>query len=120
MDRFGQRNQVWQAISVALLTVVVACTPAAPATKAPEKVDAPPSQPAPKAAATVVPTTAPAAKTAPTAAPAEKAPAAPAVNRVVMGVVPPFVEGNELRHIDQTDVWQLRPMYEYLIGMDPE
>jgi peptide/nickel transport system substrate-binding protein len=120
MGRFGHSIPAGPAILVTLLLLVVACTPPAPAPKAPEKAAAPPTQAAPKAAATTAPTPAPAAKPAATAAPAEKAPASPAVNRVVMGVVPPFVEGNELRHIDQTDVWQLRPMYEYLIGMDPE
>jgi peptide/nickel transport system substrate-binding protein len=102
-----------RALPAIALVIAVACSPAAPATNSPEKAEPTPTQ----AVAKAVPTTAPAA---PTAAPAPKAPAVSTVNRVVMGVVPPFVEGNELRHIDQTDVWQLRPMYEYLIGMDAE
>jgi ABC-type transport system substrate-binding protein len=44
----------------------------------------------------------------------------PKVNRVVMSVIPPAEETNELRNLNQPQVWQLRPMYEYLIGMDAE
>lgn len=43
-----------------------------------------------------------------------------AVPRLVMAVVPPATESNEPRQLSQPDVWQLRPMYEYLIGVDPE
>ncbi len=57
------------------------------------------------------------------AGPAEPAPAGPAgpnVNRLVMAVVPPLGESNETRHLGSPRIWPLRPMYEYLIGMDPE
>ncbi len=45
-------------------------------------------------------------------------PVQPKVNRVVMAVVPPAMETNESRLVGQPDAWQLRPMYEYLIGVD--
>jgi len=37
-----------------------------------------------------------------------------------MSVIPPSEESNELRHLNQPQNWQLRPMYEHLIGMDAE
>ncbi len=46
-------------------------------------------------------------------------PAAPRVNRLVMGLPAPAVEANELRNIDGRTTWQLRPMYEDLIGVEP-
>ncbi len=46
------------------------------------------------------------------------APARPAVNRVVLAVAPPGFESNEMRHIGQSDTWQLRPVYEKLLGYD--
>src|SRR6266508_2990754 len=46
--------------------------------------------------------------------------AAPKVNRVVMSVIPPAEESNELRQLNQPQNWQLRPMYEHLMGMDAE
>ena len=64
------------------------------------------------------------ASAAPTAEPAKttEAPAAvmePVENRVVTAFEPPSTEGNETRHIGQTTVWQLKPMYEYLLDSDP-
>ena len=56
--------------------------------------------------------------TAPAGDPA--APAQPKVQRVVLAVPPPGVESNEMRHIGQSDTWQLRPVYEKLIGYDAE
>ena len=44
----------------------------------------------------------------------------PKVNRVVMSVIPPAEESNELRQLNQPQNWQLRPMYEHLIGMDAQ
>ncbi len=44
----------------------------------------------------------------------------PVVKRVVTAFEAPTTEGNETRHIGQTTVWQMKPMYEYLIDMDPE
>lgn len=46
-------------------------------------------------------------------------PVQPKVNRVVFSVVPPASEANELRLLVQTELWVMRPMYEYLIGVDP-
>ena len=88
------------------LTLAVACsssatTPAKPAEKA---------EPAAKAPATSAP-----------AVPAKDgaAPAAPSVNRVVIALpAPSGLESNEIRHLGQTIAWQLRPMYEYLVGVD--
>ena len=69
-------------------------------------------------------TTSTTAAAAPTAAPAmtTEAPAAmmePVEDRVVTAFEPPSTEGNETRHIGQTTVWQLKPMYEYLLDSDP-
>jgi len=44
----------------------------------------------------------------------------PKVRRLVMAVVAPGTESNAPRLISQTEAWQLRPMYEHLIGIDPE
>ena len=53
------------------------------------------------------------------AAPAQgAAPAAPKVNRVVMAVPAPSTESNQPRNIGQTTMWQIAPMYEYLIHLD--
>lgn len=46
------------------------------------------------------------------------APVKPKVDRVVMSVAPPQREANEPRMYGQPDAWQLRPMYEFLIGLD--
>ena len=46
-------------------------------------------------------------------------PVQPKANRVVLSVVPPASEANELRLLVQTELWVMRPMYEYLIGVDP-
>jgi ABC-type transport system substrate-binding protein len=37
-----------------------------------------------------------------------------------MAVAPPGKEGNELRHTSAPDSWQLRPLYEFLIGVDAQ
>lgn len=76
-----------------------------------------PTSPAPKSA----PTTAPA--TAPTSAPAvpkSDAPAAtkPITQRLVMSITPATIEANDVRHVGQTSTWQIKPIYEYLIGVD--
>jgi peptide/nickel transport system substrate-binding protein len=47
-------------------------------------------------------------------------PAESATRRVVFAVPQPMVESNEPRNIGQTYMWQLTPMYEYLIGLDAE
>ncbi len=45
--------------------------------------------------------------------------AQPKVSRVAMAVVPPLKEGNETRNLGSPDAWPMRPMYEYLVGLDP-
>lgn len=42
----------------------------------------------------------------------------PSVNRLVMSLPPPGEENNETRHLNQPQVWQLRPGFEYLVAMD--
>jgi peptide/nickel transport system substrate-binding protein len=57
----------------------------------------------------------------PQAGPEQGAPAQePRVRRLVMGVVAPGTESNAPRLISQTESWQIRPMYEHLIGIDPQ
>jgi peptide/nickel transport system substrate-binding protein len=69
----------------------------------------------------------------PAASPAAQAPGAsganstaaggavtPKVNRLVMAVTPPDRETNDIRNHGMPDGWELRPMYEYLIGVDPQ
>ena len=94
------------------MAVAVACgSPAASPTKPAEK-----AEPAAKTAAT----SAPAAPAAP-AKDAAAAPAKPSVNRVVMALpAPSGLESNEVRHLGQTIGWQLKPMYEYLVGMNAQ
>jgi len=93
---------------VASLLIVSACSPGAspPAQKA----DAPKAE-APK-------TEAPKTEAAKPAAPAA-ATGGPAVNRLVMSLVPPQRETNDIRVTGNTDLWAIRPMYEYLVGQDP-
>lgn len=43
----------------------------------------------------------------------------PVESRLVTAFEAPSTEGNETRHIGQTTVWQMKPMYEYLIDSDP-
>ena len=45
-------------------------------------------------------------------------PAQPKVNRLIMAVEPPGRETNEGRHMSAPDNWVIKPIYEYLIGMD--
>ena len=51
-------------------------------------------------------------------APAADGPVTPKVDRVIMAQVVPDRENNDLRQHGMPDVWELRPMYEYLIGVD--
>ncbi len=60
--------------------------------------------------------TAPASPSAPGGA-SDQGPVKPKVDRVVMTVEPPAREGNEGRHQSAPDNWQLKPGYEYLLGM---
>src|SRR6266511_2288345 len=73
---------------------------------------------APAATPTSAPAAAPsapkteAAKPAP-AAPAKDAAAKPSVQRLIMAVVPPARESNDVRMVGNLDIWSIRPMYEY-------
>ena len=58
------------------------------------------------------------AASAPGAAPA--GPVQPKVNRVVMAVNAPAMENNDPRGDRGPTNWVWRPMYEYLVGIDPE
>src|SRR4051812_18865994 len=93
-------------MSVMTLMVISACTPS-PASPTP--------QPAAKAAA---PTAAAPTTAAPQPA-AEKPAAKPTTQRLVMSVLPLRDDTNDVRNVNQPEVWSLRPMYEYLIGLDP-
>lgn len=55
----------------------------------------------------------------PQAPAAPDAPVTPKVNRVVLATAPPGVESNEPRQLAGQTSPQLRPMYEHLVGMDP-
>jgi ABC-type transport system substrate-binding protein len=44
----------------------------------------------------------------------------PRVTRLVMGVVGPGPESNSMRTLGQGETWQIRPIYEHLIGLDRE
>jgi ABC-type transport system substrate-binding protein len=98
------------------MALAVACgSPAASPAKPSEK-----AEPAAKAPATSAPA---AAKEAPPAAAKDSAPAAakPSVNRMVIALpAPSGLESNEIRHLGQTIGWQLKPMYEYLVGMNAQ
>lgn len=54
--------------------------------------------------------------------PGSPAPASeePKVRRLVMSVAAPGTESNSPRLNSVTDMWQIRPMYEHLIGIDPQ
>src|SRR3954462_9187333 len=95
---------------VAILSFGVACSTAPSA--------APPKAEEPKVAA---PTTVSGPAVAPTSAPAANpaAPAQPATQRMVMAFAPPGRESNDPRVTGNTDLWVLRPMYEFLVGQDP-
>ena len=48
------------------------------------------------------------------------APSGPKVDRLVFALEVPTRESNELRMLQSQTVWQLGPMYEYLIGLAPD
>jgi ABC-type transport system substrate-binding protein len=100
-------------VLIAALLVVTACAPASPPAQKAEapKTEAPKTGAAPK-------TEAPKTEAAKPAAPA--AASAPAVNRLVMSLVPPQRETNDIHVTGNTDLWAIRPMYEYLVGQDPK
>src|SRR5688572_26668215 len=95
-----------------VLALLIGCgAPAAPPSKPAEPASAPKEAPAKPAAP---PTGAKPAEPA-----ASKPAAQPAVPRVIMAVAPPGRESNDVRFTGNTDLWALRPMYEFLIGLDP-
>src|SRR4051794_20564124 len=95
-----------QLASVVALMVGCAAPGAPPATAPPAKEQ--PAQPAATAAVQAAPTGA----TAPQVQ--------PGVSRLVMSVAPPGRESNDVRFTGNVDLWALRPMYEFLIGLDPQ
>ena len=52
-------------------------------------------------------------------APTSGGPQEPKMRRLVISVAEPGTESNSPRILTQTVTWQLRPMYEHLIGIDP-
>src|SRR6476620_11261204 len=102
----GRFVRTAQVASVVLL--IAGCAPTAPVT-APTAAPAVKEQPAKPVA------TAPAA--APTASAAQ---AQPSTSRLVMSVAPPGRESNDVKFTGNVDLWALRPMYEFLIGLDPK
>jgi peptide/nickel transport system substrate-binding protein len=83
---------------------------AAPAAAAPATGDTA----SPSAAATAMPANAASGSTAPAMA------MEPVVKRLVTAFETPTLESNETRHAGQTTVWQLKPMYEYLMDSSPD
>ncbi|MFN0070822.1 MAG: ABC transporter substrate-binding protein [Chloroflexota bacterium] len=115
----GQRRPITRyssfatALAVALMAGCSAAPPPAP-TSAPAAKSEPAAKPAPAGAAAVQPTAAPAAgKTA-------TAPVQTKVQRLVMSLVPPAQESNELRNMSSPEVWPFRSVYEYPIAVDPQ
>lgn len=104
------------ASSVLLAACGGGATPAKPETKTEAKPTAVVSQPKvefqPKVEAQPKVADAPAAGAVPPPA------ANPKTNRLVMGIVPPALETNAIRDLTPTIIWQLKPMYEYLLMMD--
>lgn len=97
------------AIGLVLMLVVAACSSDEETVIPTQAPSAAPTQ-APSTGTTPAPTTAP----APTEVPGPK------VNRVVMGIGSPEAESSSPNHLNSPAMWQLRPMYEYLIGLDPK
>ena len=115
MKNFSVKNGIMAAIVASLgLLLLVACgngdddsesstsQPAAAPTAAPES-------------AAVSPTAAPA-----TSDPVMAEPVEPKVKRVIMAVTPPSSEFSAPRMGGQPQAFQVRPIYEYLIGIDAE
>jgi ABC-type transport system substrate-binding protein len=100
--------------AVALSLVITACSgSASPSPTAAPKAAAPASESKPAAESKP-------ADAKPAAESKSAAPAAPKVNRLVMAVTTPDRETNDVRNHGMPSVWELRPMYEYLIGVDHE
>jgi peptide/nickel transport system substrate-binding protein len=80
----------------------------------------PPAAPTPSGSAATKSESAPLVSTSPAVAPVSTSPSKQIVNRLVVGSPPPAAEGsNPSRDLPPNDVYQLRPMYEGLIGNDP-
>jgi peptide/nickel transport system substrate-binding protein len=97
--------------AIALSLIVTACSSGPQASPT-----APPKAAAPAAEVKPTAETKPAAESKP----ADAAPATAKVNRLIVAVSPPDRETNDVRNHGMPDVWELRPMYEYLVGVDPE
>ncbi len=63
---------------------------------------------------------APSQPAAPAGADQAKAPVTPKVNRLVMSMPVPAIETNAVRDLGPTTVWELRPMYEYLLHINSD
>ncbi len=53
-------------------------------------------------------------------APATGQPAPPPVHRLVFALEPPRLSSLEVRHLGTPSGWTVRPMYDYLLGINPE
>ena len=110
MKSFTTTKMAWLAIVASIVAMTLAaCGNGDDATT--------PSDTAPAANPTAAPQTQAAAD--PTAA-AEPAPVEPKVDRVIMAVTPPSAEFSAPRMGGQPQAFQVRPIYEYLIGIDAE
>jgi ABC-type transport system substrate-binding protein len=95
-----------------LVSAAVGCQSAAPAQK--------PAEPAQATSAPAAQSEAkPAADTKP-AAPAASGPVTPKVNRLVMSVGTIGIESNDPTEVSPPETWQIRPMYETLLAVDPD
>jgi len=113
---FDARKLV-HAVTLTTLIIAACAQPAAAPTKPDDKA----GQATTKAASeSTTPTAAQKAAPAASKESPPQAAAKPSVQRLVMSVPPPAYEGSEPRHINQPDAWQIRPMYEFLIGLNPE
>jgi ABC-type transport system substrate-binding protein len=106
----------WSRIGAALILVpVLAGCSGAPAAPSPANEAAP-----------QVATPASASATQPVPPPQSSQPAAsksavqPSTQRLVISVVTPARESNDVRMVGNLDIWHIRPMYEYLVGLDPD
>lgn len=107
----------YAAIALAIVSVTaMAC--AAPAPPAPTAPPTSTSKSSPTAAPAAKPAQQPTGATTDKPAAASQKPVTPAVNRVVMSLPPPQTESNDVRNLLQTNTWQIKPIYEYLLGVD--
>src|SRR5690242_18557216 len=74
----------------------------------------------PSTAAAAATPASPAAPSSPAATSAGAASAAPKVQKVVLALGTPAREANDVRNLALNSLFQLRPIYEYLIGVDPQ